>query len=190
MKRSGSGTPRPRSVRVVWDEANLEYLEARKSPKKKITEPKTPYHAPENEDGTVSPIADEVIASLDNAVQAEQIRNALSEVASTSTSQRRPRGGGWTSSEDEADEMDQDSTDLKANGYGLSFQDQRKAHYDEYRKVKSLRSSDSPDAEDEDDTQPQNTAQDIQDHEGTLEGDMGAFGLQENPLSTEKHCDT
>lgn len=38
-------------VRVVWDEENLHQLEATKSPKQKITEPKTPYYAPDVGDG-------------------------------------------------------------------------------------------------------------------------------------------
>jgi hypothetical protein len=38
-------------VRVVWDEENLDFLEASKTPKQKITEPKTPYYAPNTIDG-------------------------------------------------------------------------------------------------------------------------------------------
>ncbi|MCO5586831.1 hypothetical protein L7F22_040775 [Adiantum nelumboides] len=95
-------------VRVIWDEANLEYLDANKSPKQKITEPKTPYHVPAQEDGSISPIAGEGRKFLDQAAQAEQIQHALLEVASTSNSQRRVNGG-WTSSEDEGDDMDQET---------------------------------------------------------------------------------
>lgn len=186
MKPAESRRSRPRSARVVWDEANLDYLEANKSPKRKITEPKTPYYAPESIDGTVSPIIDEDVASFDNAVQAEQIRHALSEVASTSSSQRRPRGGGWTSSEDEADEMEQDSEGLEANGHSLSFLERRKAHYDEFRKVKMLRRRGSVEAEEED-SRSQDASQESQDHGRSLAGDMDAFGLEETAL-TETNC--
>lgn len=58
--------------------------------------------------GSISPIAGEGKKLLDQAAQAEEIQYALMEVASTSSSQRKSRGG-WTSSEDEADDMDQDS---------------------------------------------------------------------------------
>lgn len=37
----------------MWDEENLDFLEANKTPKQKINEPKTPYHAPEAEDGKI-----------------------------------------------------------------------------------------------------------------------------------------
>ncbi|MCO5570050.1 hypothetical protein L7F22_023764 [Adiantum nelumboides] len=135
-------------VRVIWDEANLEYLDANKSPKQKITEPKTPYHVPAQEDGSISPIAGEGRKFLDQAAQAEQIQHALMEVASTSNSQRRVKGG-WTSSEDEADDMDQETEDVEMSNRDKSFQEQRKAHYDEYRKLKALRQSKSQQAEEE-----------------------------------------
>lgn len=185
MKRNGSGRPRPRNVGVVWDEANLNYLEANKSPKQKITEPKTPYHAPAHEDGSISPIAGEDRTFLDQATQAEEICHALMEAASTSSSQRRSRGG-WTSSEDEADEMDQDSEGVGPNSHGLSFQEHRKAHYDEYRKLKALRRTVAQ-PEEEEEFLLQETAQGIQDHAGTLAGDMGAFGLEETVASTDSH---
>ncbi|KAI5072759.1 hypothetical protein GOP47_0012865 [Adiantum capillus-veneris] len=139
MRRADSNRSRPRT-RVVWDEANLEYLDSNKSPKQKITEPKTPYHVPAQEDGSISPIAGDGRKFLDQAAQAEQIQHALMEVASTSNSQRRSRGG-WTSSEDEADDMDQETEDVEMSNRDKSFQEQRKAHYDEYRKLKALRQS-------------------------------------------------
>ncbi|KAH7434694.1 hypothetical protein KP509_06G030700 [Ceratopteris richardii] len=145
MRRADSRS-KSRNARVVWDEANLEYLEASKSPKQKITEPKTPYHVSALEDGSISPIAGED-KFLDEAAQAEQIQHALMEVASTSSNHRRSRGG-WTSSEDEADDMDQD-TDVGMVSHKKSFREQRRAHYDEYRKLKALRQGTSEIIEDD-----------------------------------------
>eukprot|EP00249_Psilotum_nudum_P003452 c16853_g1_i2 orf=501-1049(-) len=175
-------------IRVAWDEANLDYLEATKSPKKKIMEPKTPYHAPEDEDGTISPFLDEDVASLDNAAHAEAIRNALNDFASTSCGQRRPRGGHWTSSEDEADEMDHDSEGSEANGNRLSFKEQRKVHYDEFRKVKMLRQQSSKLNDPcEGGNWLQGSGKPGQ-HQASLEGGMGAIGLQENISSGSSDC--
>eukprot|EP00249_Psilotum_nudum_P003453 c16853_g1_i3 orf=501-1136(-) len=206
MKRSNAA--RSRGIRVAWDEANLDYLEATKSPKKKIMEPKTPYHAPEDEDGTISPFLDEDVASLDNAAHAEAIRNALNDFASTSCGQRRPRGGHWTSSEDEADEMDHDSEGLgssvkehtgefsclntlpgsEANGNRLSFKEQRKVHYDEFRKVKMLRQQSSKLNDPcEGGNWLQGSGKPGQ-HQASLEGGMGAIGLQENISSGSSDC--
>ncbi|BBN03802.1 hypothetical protein Mp_2g26540 [Marchantia polymorpha subsp. ruderalis] len=189
MRRSGSTKPR---VRVVWDEQNLDFLEANKTPKQKITEPKTPYHAPEAEDGLVSPSPNDECTLMADAVHAEAIRHALSEVAASSNdeagcSRPRPRGGGWTSSEDEAEEMDHDiegdcdrpvvsvlppgrpfadcgnlaayGTSLvdliashihgfESNGRRWSFEEQRRAHYDEYRKAKMLNGQEISDEDD------------------------------------------
>lgn len=41
---------------MVWDEENLDYLEASKTPKQKITEPKTPYYAADPVDGMLLPV--------------------------------------------------------------------------------------------------------------------------------------
>jgi protein phosphatase inhibitor 2 len=110
MKRSSSAKPR---VRVVWDEENLDFLEASKTPKQKITEPKTPYYAPNTIDGVVSPTPDDEKIPMETALHAEAIRHALSEVASSSkASSSRQSGGGWSSGDDELDDMEQEGTQL------------------------------------------------------------------------------
>eukprot|EP00250_Pteridium_aquilinum_P013207 c2119_g1_i1 orf=171-731(+) len=121
------------SSRVVWDESNLNFLEASKTPKRKITEPKTPYHAPEG--------------ALNNEEHAQAIWDALSEVASSSGQGSSRSVESWASEEEEDDlvestDCDCDTTGLGQSGNRLSFAEQRKAHYDEFRKSKSLRHED------------------------------------------------
>ncbi|KAG0557076.1 hypothetical protein M758_11G097400 [Ceratodon purpureus] len=135
-------------VRVVWDEENLHQLETTKSPKQKITEPKTPYYA--LDDGGHSPTPDDERLQMDSASHAEAVRHALSEVATddrASSSRASGSGSGsgssWHYSEDELDGMETDGGSGSDGNHSGSFEEHRRKHYDnEYKKAKILLATD------------------------------------------------
>ncbi|KAK7858414.1 protein phosphatase inhibitor 2 [Quercus suber] len=134
--------------RVRWNEANLVENEANKPVRQKISEPKTPFHQMIEEDDTPSPIP-ESVASVGYAEHAEAIRNALN-VVSTQKHSAPLEGSVSSSSEDDADAMEQDEGSVKINR-DMSFNSHRKAHYDEFLRVKELKQKGYFEDEDYDD---------------------------------------
>lgn len=122
-----------------WNEENLGQIEANKPVRQKITEPKTPYHRSVDIDGSLSPNRGSLEDCTEEGVQAEAIRSALTDVAS-STGKKSRQFDPWASDDDMANPLDQDaSSDSEMDNNGLSFKELRRAHYDEFHMVKELR---------------------------------------------------
>ncbi|XP_024970843.1 protein phosphatase inhibitor 2-like [Cynara cardunculus var. scolymus] len=130
---STMGDTSKRSVR--WDEEKLSEIEANKPVRQKITEPKTPYHHMADVDGSLSPVRNPCFSERDD----DTVPSAFNDIIS-SNSNHNSHPSGWTSSEEEADVMDEDD-----EGRSSSFKEQRRAHYDEFHKVRELRRKGSMD---------------------------------------------
>ncbi|GAU15443.1 hypothetical protein TSUD_44800 [Trifolium subterraneum] len=123
---------------VRWDEANIGIIEATKPVRQKITEPKTPYHPMLEDDptflGSPSPGRggyEECVDEKNNPANAEE--TAFDKATCCSRKKTR-QADGWTSSDDEAETVEQTDEDASC-----SFKEHRRAHYDEFLKVKELR---------------------------------------------------
>ncbi|XP_009132547.1 protein phosphatase inhibitor 2 isoform X1 [Brassica rapa] len=129
--------------RVQWDEANIVEIESNKPVRQKITEPKTPYHPmihdDDDDEGSLSPRGGRSFNEcVDDMQRAEDLRNVLNGEAVSSGKGSGSGGGGWSSAEDEeADPLDDEGLEGEKNE---RFSELRRVHYDEFHKVKELRS--------------------------------------------------
>lgn len=166
--------------RVQWDENNLGEIEANKPVRQKITEPKTPYHPMIDDDGSLSPMRGPFDECVDD--HAEAILTALNDVASSST--KSNRRSGWTSSEDEGDAMEPDDEDSETDKSGMTFREHRRAHYDEFLKVRELRKQGSVLEEVEEDPEEMEKANGAHDSSSSLSAGVKDIEIDDSTVSS------
>ncbi|XP_030463547.1 protein phosphatase inhibitor 2 [Syzygium oleosum] len=167
--------------RVKWDEDNLGEIEANKPVRQKITEPKTPYHPMIDDDGSLSPMRGHFDECVDD--HAEAILTALNDVASSSTKTNQ-RSGGWTSSEDEGDAMEPDDEDSETDKSGMTFREHRRAHYDEFLKVRELRKQGSLLEEVEEDAEYMDKDDGARDSSSSLSAGVKDIEIEDGTVSS------
>ncbi|PKI32922.1 hypothetical protein CRG98_046696 [Punica granatum] len=166
--------------RVRWDEDNLGEIESNKPVRQKITEPKTPYHPMIDDDGSVSPRRSHFDDCVDQ--HAEAIQSALNNVGyeeGSSSEKMGPESGDWASSEDEADAMGPYYEDSETDSSGMSFREQRKAHYDEFLKVRELRQKGSLIEDEDDDDAEMDKDDSLQDSSSSLSAGVKDIEIEE-----------
>ncbi|KAF8008578.1 hypothetical protein BT93_K2293 [Corymbia citriodora subsp. variegata] len=166
--------------RVKWDEDNLGEIEANKPVRQKITEPKTPYHPMVDDDGSLSPMRNHFDECVDD--HAEAILTALNDVASSST--KANRRSGWTSSEDEGDAMEPDDEDSETDKSGMTFREHRRAHYDEFLKVRELRKQGSMLEEVDEDAEDMDRDNGVRDSSSSLSAGVKDIEIEDGDSSS------
>ncbi|PNY04634.1 protein phosphatase inhibitor 2-like [Trifolium pratense] len=119
---------------VRWDEANIGNIEATKPVRQKITEPKTPYHPMLEDDSSQSPGRVGYDECVDEKTDQANAEETAFDKATCCSRKKTRQSDGWSSSEDEIETVEQIDEDASC-----SFKEHRRAHYDEFLKVKELR---------------------------------------------------
>ncbi|XP_044487199.1 protein phosphatase inhibitor 2-like isoform X3 [Mangifera indica] len=106
--------------RVRWDEANLNEINTNKPVRKKIDEPKTPYHPILGEDGSSSSPRWDSSDAISYAAHAEAVRIALNKLAVT---QKLSTKSGEAMDTEEVEK----------------FEEHRRARNDEFKKIREVK---------------------------------------------------
>ncbi|XP_003575302.1 protein phosphatase inhibitor 2 isoform X1 [Brachypodium distachyon] len=108
---------------VKWNEENLNDIESTKPVRQKIAEPKTPYHPMLDEhEGSVSPKRCIEESGDKSPPHVDAITSALMQAVSSGNFSAR-------------DSWESCGIEEQAINQGKDFEEHRKAHYDEFRKV-------------------------------------------------------